>query len=159
MLVPQNLFLGWDEHLIDSCRSRACEKFGPVDSSIYVLMARRRSAERRFLAVFFVITEMCSLMRLQQERTLPWIIAGVDVGMGVTILPFNDLAPALRDKVQRRRMAARKAFGWGTKKRPRRDNNVGGRRDQGRCRQIYRRRTRWPVKESPAESRLRQRMQ
>jgi uncharacterized protein YjbJ (UPF0337 family) len=50
-------------------------------------------------------------------RALPWIIAGVGIGMGVTLLLFNESEPEYatgHDGVER---AARKTFGWGTKKR------------------------------------------
>jgi uncharacterized protein YjbJ (UPF0337 family) len=52
-------------------------------------------------------------------RALPWIIAGVGIGVGVTILLFNDGEPSYAtgtgyDGVE---SAARKTFGWGTKKR------------------------------------------
>ena len=49
-------------------------------------------------------------------RALPWIIAGVGIGVGVTILLFNEepVFATGHDGVER---AARKTFGWGTKKR------------------------------------------
>jgi uncharacterized protein YjbJ (UPF0337 family) len=50
-------------------------------------------------------------------RALPWIIAGVGIGLGVTILLFNESEPDYatgHDGVER---VARKTFGWGTKKR------------------------------------------
>src|ERR1700737_3377431 len=52
-------------------------------------------------------------------RALPWIIAGVGIGVGVTMLLFNEGEPSYAtdtayDSVER---AARKTFGWGTKKR------------------------------------------
>jgi uncharacterized protein YjbJ (UPF0337 family) len=52
-------------------------------------------------------------------RALPWIIAGVGIGVGVTMLLFNEWEPSYAtdtayDSVER---AARKTFGWGTKKR------------------------------------------
>jgi uncharacterized protein YjbJ (UPF0337 family) len=52
-------------------------------------------------------------------RALPWVIAGVGIGVGVTMLLFNDAEPGYAtgtgyDGVER---AARKTFGWGTKKR------------------------------------------
>lgn len=52
-------------------------------------------------------------------RALPWIIAGVGIGVGVTMLLFNEGEPSFAtgtayDGVER---AARKTFGWGTKKR------------------------------------------
>jgi uncharacterized protein YjbJ (UPF0337 family) len=52
-------------------------------------------------------------------RALPWIIAGVGIGIGVTILLFNDGESRYAtgtgyDGVE---SAARKTFGWGTKKR------------------------------------------
>ena len=50
-------------------------------------------------------------------KALPWIAAGIGIGIGVTILLFNEPEPAYDtgyDSVER---AARKTFGWGTKKR------------------------------------------
>jgi uncharacterized protein YjbJ (UPF0337 family) len=52
-------------------------------------------------------------------RALPWIIGGVVVGAGITMLLFNDTEPGYAtetgyDGVER---AARKTFGWGTRQR------------------------------------------
>jgi uncharacterized protein YjbJ (UPF0337 family) len=49
-------------------------------------------------------------------RALPWIIAGVGIGVGVTILLFNE-EPAYATGYEGVERAARKTFGWGTKKR------------------------------------------
>jgi uncharacterized protein YjbJ (UPF0337 family) len=53
-------------------------------------------------------------------RALPWILAGVGIGVGVTILLFNENGLGSQpdyatgyDGVER---AARKTFGWGTGK-------------------------------------------
>jgi uncharacterized protein YjbJ (UPF0337 family) len=50
-------------------------------------------------------------------RALPWIIAGVGIGMGVTILLFNESEPEYATGYEGVESAARKTFGWGTKKR------------------------------------------
>jgi uncharacterized protein YjbJ (UPF0337 family) len=50
-------------------------------------------------------------------RALPWIIAGVGIGVGVTILLFNDAEPSYAPGYDGVERAARKTFGWGTKKR------------------------------------------
>jgi uncharacterized protein YjbJ (UPF0337 family) len=50
-------------------------------------------------------------------RALPWIIAGVGIGVGVTILLFNDAEPNYATAYDGVERAARKTFGWGTKKR------------------------------------------
>jgi uncharacterized protein YjbJ (UPF0337 family) len=50
-------------------------------------------------------------------RALPWIIAGVGIGVGVTILLFNDAEPNYATGYDGVERAARKTFGWGTKKR------------------------------------------
>src|SRR5258705_9484624 len=50
-------------------------------------------------------------------RALPWIIAGVGIGMGVTILLFNESEPDYATGYDGVESAARKTFGWGTKKR------------------------------------------
>ena len=50
-------------------------------------------------------------------RALPWIIAGVGIGVCVTILLFNDAAPNYATGYDGVERAARKTFGWGTKKR------------------------------------------
>ena len=50
-------------------------------------------------------------------RALPWIIAGVGIGVGVTILLFNPPEPAYDTGYDSVEGAARKTFGWGTKKR------------------------------------------
>src|SRR5580698_5932463 len=50
-------------------------------------------------------------------KALPWIAAGIGIGIGVTFLLFSEPEPAYDtgyDSVER---AARKTFGWGTKKR------------------------------------------
>ena len=50
-------------------------------------------------------------------RALPWVIAGVGIGVGVTFLLFNDSELGYAtgpDGVER---AARKTFNWGTKRR------------------------------------------
>jgi uncharacterized protein YjbJ (UPF0337 family) len=49
-------------------------------------------------------------------RALPWIIAGVGIGVGVTILLFNDAEPSYATGYDGVERAARKTFGWGTKK-------------------------------------------
>src|ERR1700680_3826713 len=50
-------------------------------------------------------------------RALPWIIAGVGIGVGVTILLFNDAEPIYETGYDGVERAARKTFGWGTRKR------------------------------------------
>jgi uncharacterized protein YjbJ (UPF0337 family) len=50
-------------------------------------------------------------------RALPWIIAGVGIGVGVTILLFNDAEPNYATGYDGVESAARKTFGWGTKQR------------------------------------------
>src|SRR3979490_2812677 len=50
-------------------------------------------------------------------RALPWIIAGVGIGVGVTMLLFNESEPDYATGYDRVERAARKTFGWGTKKR------------------------------------------
>ena len=50
-------------------------------------------------------------------RALPWIIAGVGIGVGVTILLFNESEPEYATGYDGVESAARKTFGWGTKKR------------------------------------------
>jgi uncharacterized protein YjbJ (UPF0337 family) len=50
-------------------------------------------------------------------RALPWIIAGVGIGVGVTILLFNESEPDYATGYDGVEHAARKTFGWGTKKR------------------------------------------
>ena len=50
-------------------------------------------------------------------RALPWIIAGVGIGLGVTILLFNESEPDYATGYEGVERAARKTFGWGTKKR------------------------------------------
>jgi uncharacterized protein YjbJ (UPF0337 family) len=49
-------------------------------------------------------------------RALPWSIAGVGIGVGVTILLFNE-EPVFATGYDGVERAARKTFGWGTKKR------------------------------------------
>ena len=50
-------------------------------------------------------------------RALPWIIAGVGIGIGVTMLLFNESEPDYPTGYDGVERAARKTFGWGTKKR------------------------------------------
>ncbi len=50
-------------------------------------------------------------------RALPWIIAGIGIGMGVTILLFNESEPDYATEYDGVETAAHKTFGWGTKKR------------------------------------------
>jgi uncharacterized protein YjbJ (UPF0337 family) len=50
-------------------------------------------------------------------RALPWIIAGAGIGMGVTLLLFNKSEPEYATGHDGAESAARKTFGWGTKKR------------------------------------------
>jgi len=53
-------------------------------------------------------------------KALPWIIAGVGIGVGVTLLIFNgeiDTQPEYATGYDGVERAARKTFGWGTKRR------------------------------------------
>src|SRR5258705_12570312 len=50
-------------------------------------------------------------------RALPWIIAGVGIGVGVTILLFNESEPDYATDYNVVEHAARKTFNWGTKRR------------------------------------------
>jgi uncharacterized protein YjbJ (UPF0337 family) len=53
-------------------------------------------------------------------RALPWIIAGVGIGVGVTILIFSggiDTQPECATEYDGVERAARKTFGWGTRSR------------------------------------------
>jgi uncharacterized protein YjbJ (UPF0337 family) len=50
-------------------------------------------------------------------RALPWIIAGVGIGVGVTILLFNESEPDYATGYNGVERAARKTFNWGTKRR------------------------------------------
>ena len=50
-------------------------------------------------------------------RALPWIIAGIGIGMGMTILLFNESEPEYATGYDGVESAARKTFGWGTRKR------------------------------------------
>ncbi|MCU1292432.1 MAG: hypothetical protein JWP08_1282 [Bryobacterales bacterium] len=50
-------------------------------------------------------------------RALPWIIAGVGIGVGVTILLFNDSEPDYATGYSGVERAARKAFNWGSRSR------------------------------------------
>jgi uncharacterized protein YjbJ (UPF0337 family) len=50
-------------------------------------------------------------------RALPWIIAGVGIGVGVTILLFSDSEPDYATGYTGVERAARKTFDWGTKRR------------------------------------------
>jgi uncharacterized protein YjbJ (UPF0337 family) len=50
-------------------------------------------------------------------RAIPWIIAGVGIGIGVTMLLFNESEPDYATGYDRVERGARKTFGWGTKKR------------------------------------------
>ena len=49
-------------------------------------------------------------------RALPWIIAGVGIGVGVTILLFNDSEPDYATGYNGVERAARKTFNWGTRR-------------------------------------------
>jgi uncharacterized protein YjbJ (UPF0337 family) len=49
-------------------------------------------------------------------RAIPWIIAGVGIGLGVTILLFNESEPDYATGYNGVERAARKTFGWGTKR-------------------------------------------
>ena len=50
-------------------------------------------------------------------RALPWVIAGVGIGLGVTILLFNEPEPDYATRYNGVERAARKTFNWGTKRR------------------------------------------
>lgn len=50
-------------------------------------------------------------------RDLPWIIAGVGIGAGATILLLNAQEPEYATGYDGVERAARKTFGWGTKQR------------------------------------------
>src|SRR5258705_12271635 len=50
-------------------------------------------------------------------RALPWIIAGVGIGVGVTILLFNESEPGHATGYKGVERAARKTFNWGTRRR------------------------------------------
>jgi uncharacterized protein YjbJ (UPF0337 family) len=50
-------------------------------------------------------------------RALPWIIAGIGIGVGVTILLFNESEPEYATGYDGVESAARKTFGWSTRKR------------------------------------------
>ncbi|HEX3372860.1 MAG TPA: CsbD family protein [Edaphobacter sp.] len=50
-------------------------------------------------------------------RALPWIIAGVGIGVGVTILLFNESEPDYATGYTGVERAARKTFNWGSKRR------------------------------------------
>jgi uncharacterized protein YjbJ (UPF0337 family) len=50
-------------------------------------------------------------------RALPWIIAGVGIGAGATILLLNGSQAEYATGYDGVERAARKSFGWGTKKR------------------------------------------
>jgi len=50
-------------------------------------------------------------------RALPWIIAGVGIGVGVTILLFDESEPDYATGYNGVERAARKTFNWGTKRR------------------------------------------
>jgi len=50
-------------------------------------------------------------------RALPWVIAGVGIGLGVTILLFNEPEPDYATGYNGVERAARKTFNWGTKRR------------------------------------------
>ena len=49
-------------------------------------------------------------------KALPWIIAGVGIGVGVTILLFNDSEPDYATGYNGVERAARKTFNWGTRR-------------------------------------------
>ncbi len=49
-------------------------------------------------------------------KALPWIIAGVGVGVAATVLLFNGSEPGYATGYDGVEGAARKSFGWGTKK-------------------------------------------
>src|SRR5260370_38576898 len=53
----------------------------------------------------------------EDMRALPWIIAGIGIGMGMTILLFNESEPEYAAGYDGVESAARKTFGWGTRKR------------------------------------------
>lgn len=48
-------------------------------------------------------------------RALPWIVAGVGIGAGVTILLLNQSQPQYSTGYDSVEDAAHKTFGWGTK--------------------------------------------
>jgi uncharacterized protein YjbJ (UPF0337 family) len=50
-------------------------------------------------------------------KALPWVIAGVGIGLGVTILLFNEPEPDYATGYNGVERAARKTFNWGTKRR------------------------------------------
>ena len=50
-------------------------------------------------------------------RALPWVIAGVGIGAGVTILLFSESEPEYATGFNGVERAARKTFNWGTKRR------------------------------------------
>jgi uncharacterized protein YjbJ (UPF0337 family) len=50
-------------------------------------------------------------------KALPWIIAGIGIGVGVTILMFSEHEPAYDTGYDSVEGAARKTFNWGTRKR------------------------------------------
>jgi uncharacterized protein YjbJ (UPF0337 family) len=50
-------------------------------------------------------------------RALPWIVAGLGIGAGFTILLLNAREPEYATGYDGVENAARKTFGWGTKKR------------------------------------------
>ncbi len=50
-------------------------------------------------------------------KALPWIIAGIGIGVGVTILMFSEQEPAYDTGYDSVEGAARKTFNWGTRKR------------------------------------------
>lgn len=49
-------------------------------------------------------------------RALPWIVAGVGVGIAATVLLFNSSEPEYATGYDGVEGAARKSFGWGAKK-------------------------------------------
>jgi uncharacterized protein YjbJ (UPF0337 family) len=49
-------------------------------------------------------------------RALPWLIAGVGIGVGVTILLFNESEPDYATGYDGVERAARKTFGWGARR-------------------------------------------
>jgi uncharacterized protein YjbJ (UPF0337 family) len=50
-------------------------------------------------------------------RALPWMIAGLGIGVGVTILLFNESEPDYATGYNGVERAARKTFNWGTVRR------------------------------------------
>jgi uncharacterized protein YjbJ (UPF0337 family) len=52
----------------------------------------------------------------KEMRALPWIIAGVGIGVGVTMLLFNEPEANYATGYDGVESAARKTFGWGAKK-------------------------------------------